>query len=268
MPVAKLETTGSTNTYDSSLGNIVTRVFQCWLADADALWAEFSHNQNYPEYGGYFIRTRSSIDRGPGFATARLVFAEKPDVSLNSGASGSHEDGDTEYNFTTSTMEKQLEAHPDYKTCWNYELLAKTAADPIPASWSTATTHIDFSDGGFDYKWVKPGTVISGWALLSGVSGSSVPGSPINFSGVEAFLYPAPVLEVVKYYRDRDDANAQLQKVGYLAAPSYTGSYESGANYWLITSSSVVRAGKYWICRTNYTYADIGWNTKLYSYAV
>lgn len=268
MPVAKMETTGSTESYDSSLGNIKTRVFQCWLADADALWTEFAHNQSYPEYGGYFIRTRSSIDRGPGFATARLVFAQSPDISLNSGSSGSHEDGDTEYDLDVSTIEKQLEAHADYKANWNYELWAIDGTTSSPAWWLTATkTIIEDADDRKKYQWVKPGSVISGWYRLFEVYYEDPP-STVDFRGVEAWEYPQVIMNVTRYYRDRDDAEAQVVETNQLVAPAYTGPYSSDNIYWRITNSRVIRSGKYWCCVTSYKYADRGWNTALYTLVV
>ena len=168
MPVAKLETTGSTNTYDSSLGNIVTRVFQCWLEDADALWAEFSHNQNYPERGGYFIRTRSSIERGPGFATARLVFAEKtrcqPEFGRVRQSRGwRHGIRPRRLHHRKSSWRRTpITRQTGTMSCGRSTAPPAARHGGLPRRKFSLTTRTS----GKKYQWVKPGTTIAGWYRL------------------------------------------------------------------------------------------------------
>ncbi|MPN51219.1 hypothetical protein SDC9_198861 [bioreactor metagenome] len=60
---------------------------------------------------------------------------------------------------------------------------------------------------------------------------------------------------------------AELVAIGKLLAPDYTGPYLSDDKYWLVGDSTVQRAGKYWTAATSHRYADMGWNTELYSEA-
>lgn len=250
MSVEKIETVGS----GARSGNSFTRIWMCDLADAQALWGEFAHNQKYDD--GYFNRDRSSLTLGACFATASMVFTEAPTTSSSGGSS--HEDGDTEYNFNTATMEKPLEAHPDYLTYWNHVLLAKNGTTQSPIWYLTAKT-IKIQDDQVEvYKWAKPeDSVPDGWYVLADQKEA--------FQGVESWVYPAPVLTVTKYYRSRNLAVEQLQAVGMLQSPPWSGPYQSDAKYWLVTNSTVGKSGSYWACTTTYTYADMGWNEDLYS---
>lgn len=268
MPVEKIETVGSgALSYDSDLGVVTTRIYLCDLSDAATLWAEYVHNTEYIAEGGYFNRNRSSIRPAECFATATMVFTELPDMSTSGGSGGSHEDGDTEYNFTASSMEKPLEQNSNYRTCWNHTLLATSSTAAVPEWWSTA---VDLKDAdGTTYRWEKPDTPIpAGWVQLKDVYvGPTTAGNFVDFRGVESWIYPAPVLQVTKYYRSRADAEAQLLAVGNRKNPPHSGPYKSGALYWLVTLSTVNRSGKYWVCLTEYTYADRGWNTAIYAEA-
>ena len=249
MPVEKIETVGS----GARSGNSITRIWMCALEDGPALWGEFVHNQQYDD--GYFNRDRSSLTLGACFATASMVFTEAPTTGSSGGSS--HEDGDTEYNFNTATMEKPLEAHSGYLTYWNHVLLSDDASRPIPDFYYTATNLV-IPSSEFKYQWARPeDPVPDGMVVLADQKN--------NFKGVESWLYPAPVLSVTKYYRSRNLAAEQLQAVGMLQSPPWSGPYQSEAKYWLVTNSTVNKSGNYWICTTSYTYADMGWNEDLYS---
>lgn len=254
MPVEKIESVGS----GSRSGDSITRVYMCDLDDAAALWQEYRHNAQYVEEGGYFNRDRSSITPGECFATARLVFTETPTVSSAGSGGGSHEDGDTEYNFITSTTEIPLETHPQYRTFWNHELTAIKGVTAIPAWAYTATDTIIPVADMFTYQWIALGErPPEGWF--------SIMAPPEEWRGVLGKLYPQPVLVVTKYYRDRANAVARLTAVGMLKSPPWSGPYESKAKYWLVTNSTVSTSGRYWVHVEEYTYADTGWNKTLYS---
>lgn len=248
--------------HDNTLGTVTTQIYICRLEDANALWAEYLHNSHYPAEGGYFIRTRSNIRTEECFAVATLVFAANPETGSDGGGGGSHEDGDTEYNFTVSSMERQLESAPAYCVNWNYELLAKEGTTEVPDWWS-AENEIELTEeNAAKYKWVKPGTQIDGWYLLKGVLHEE--GTAIDFRGVEAWADSAPVLVVTKYYRSRSLAITQLLEVNNLKSPPWSGPYDSAAEKWRISNSTVQKSGRYWVCVTTYEYASTGWNPLLY----
>lgn len=267
MAVEYIETMGSgAMSYDNALGDVTTRIFVCDLDDMALLWGEFAHNVPYPELGGYFLRTRSSCTPGARFATLTMMFAQQPETRSSGGAGGTHEDGDTEYNFVAASTEKALEQHPNYRTSWNYELLAIDGTTTSPAWWLTATDTKIPADDRATYQWVKPGTRVDGWFVLFGVYHEEAP-STVDFRGVETFADDAVSLSVTEYYRKREGAVNQLLANNHLKSPPWSGPYDSAAIKWRISSSTVQKAGKYWACVTLYEYANIGWNTALYNYA-
>lgn len=53
-------------------------------------------------------------------------------------------------------MSNQLEAHPNYRTCWNHYLAARDDAEsPCPGWWSTATDPILTGTAAQTYRWMK-----------------------------------------------------------------------------------------------------------------
>lgn len=254
MPVEKIESVGS----GSRSGDSITRVYMCDLDDAAALWSEYTHNAQYVEEGGYFNRDRSSITPGECFATARLVFTETPTVSSSGAGGGNREDGDTEYNFDTSTTDIQLERHPQYRTYWNHVLLSTKEITSSPSWYLNATDTVIPESDREKYKWASPGDSYSDpWVVLVDI--------PEEWRGIQGKLYPQPVLVVTEYYHDRASAVAKLTAVGLLKSPPWSGPYKSEAKYWLVTNSTVSTSGRYWVHVEQYTYADMGWNETLYS---
>lgn len=255
MAVEKIATVGDGN----RSGDTVTRIYITRKGDAATLWGEYIHNESYPD--GYFNRKASSINYGEAYATVTLAFGRYPDTSY-SGGTGDFEDGDTEYNCNGSTMDKPLETLKNYKTRWNYDLYEylKKGEQPIGGTpdwyWDATDRIIPAADFG-KYQWAQnqPGPDAEGeWALAAA-----------RTKNAEAYKYPAPTISVVRYYHSRNKAFEQLQALGKLKAPGYTGPYLSGNEYWLVMDSTVQKTGRYWAVNTVHTYADEGWDEDFYT---
>ncbi|NLE54514.1 MAG: hypothetical protein GX617_06225 [Lentisphaerae bacterium] len=226
-------------------GDTVTRIWQTRIADADALFASFKHNEEYDD--GYFNQLSSGIAYNEAYATLTMVFQAEP-------ADEKHEDGDVEYSCNASTFERQLETLANYKTIWNHDLIARVGSSGV-GSWDYAaekSTNVPSSlqDA---VKWSKDAPP-DGWFVLV----------PRVKPGVEAYSAPAPVVSVSEYFKKRNKAAAKLRHIGGLGAPPYCFGYLSESKYWLINNSSMQRDGRLWVVVTEHIYAAGGWDEDIY----
>jgi len=229
-------------------GDTVTHKWMCKLDDAEDLFDEYEHNEEYKSLGGYFNLYSSSIENAEAFATLTMVFQENP-------ADDKHEDGDIEYSCSASTFEKALETKPNYRAIWNHDLWIKngyTAGDIDP----TTATNLYIAPALQEYlKWSDSETPQDGWSIYK----------TRTKPGVQAYSYPAPVVTVTEYFKKRAKAAAKLRHIGGLSAPVYCFGYHKDDKYWMVNNSSQQRQERLWVVTNEHIYADTGWDEELYS---
>jgi len=227
-----------------------------WTVQTDAgqgktLLASFSDTSSYPELGGYFLPAQSRVVSG-FFDTVTLCFSTV--MSVGSAGSGDHVK--TTYTPGSAMIEKPLEDHPQYKTCWNYNLYEWVDKDgsghgTSPAWALTATTTADAD--GITFKWAKEQPASDrekgSWRCI-------LP----RLKRAEVYIYPQTLVYKREYFRSEAGCEAALRSRGVRATPS---KFASMAEEWLITDCKPTREGKYFVCETEYSGAD-AWDHDIY----
>jgi len=170
-------------------------------------------------------------------------------VSIQSRA-----DGDELWTITVSTSDKPLEyMGTDYRMQWNFDLYQHAEKDDAVPAWGTTATDASDADG-TQWKWAKesPG---DDWIL------AQIRTKP----GVEAFLYPMPVVRYEYWHSTKANVEGILQTVGTRAIPGERFGYDNDAAKWLVTGAGVSEDGTKYKGTVEFTYADGGWETDLYS---
>lgn len=235
------ETVGS----GSKSGDTITRIYVSTKSAAPGLFASYEHNEKYDD--GYFNKLSSSVDYQETHAIVTLVFQREP-------GEDEYTDGDIVYNMNASAIEKPLEKHPNYLTIWNHDLWQRNVSLLETFDHATQTTTL-IPPSLQDYiKWSDSDAPPENWHI------AQVRTKP----GVEAYLYPAPVVSATQYFDKRSDAAKLVRKIGSLQAPGYCFGYGNVKTNWIINSSSMAKQGKFWTVQTEHMFASEGWDTDLY----
>ena len=160
------------------------------------------------------------------------------------------------YTIRIGTLEKPLETHPSYRTCWNYLLAAKTGISSSFTGWEDKTDLTTDTSG--NYAWVKTRFESADYPVI--LEQKLLPGQ-------ESYIKPAPVVELVKYYSDgtKNDVigNGVLDWIGKRRAPNQTFGLSDSADNWLVTSADLTPDGMRWRLNIQYVYAD-NWSALTY----
>ncbi len=242
MAKAYYETVGSGN----RSGDTVTRVYNSTKDAAPKLFKSYKHNEKYDD--GYFDKKASSIDYREAYAVVTLVFQSEP-------GEDEYTDGQIVYNLSASTIEKPLEKHPNYRTIWNHDLWQKNVSLIGSFDYASATTTLIPPDWREYIKWSDSDAPPDNWHI------AQVRTKP----GVEAYLYPSPVVHATQYFKKRSDAERKVQKIGMLLAPGYCFGYGNDNKKWIVNNSGMVKQGRLWTVQTDHMYASEGWDGDLYA---
>jgi hypothetical protein len=158
------------------------------------------------------------------------------------------QEGQAEYSLDDGGLEKPIETHPSYKTCWNYYLAKITteAADSF-TDWDLQTGLLIASNYVESFRWVKgQSDCPEGWVICQDA----------KKPGVESYLMPAPVVQESIPYSTESRAGAAAATMAKRLAPKKRFGLPDGADHWLVVSASVRKDGRYWVATKSYQYAD------------
>lgn len=255
----------------SRSGTLITCRFLSAKADADAIYTSFVDGSYTIRVGmvqtgydsfvvnGWYQRDRSGVQMKEAYAEITLVF-DTQNVQGLTPASGSSDKYDPIYNLSTSTDERPIEQHPDFKCSWTYNLyeLVVTGGTPsaVPAWAATDTNPAAIHDG---YLWAHNPPA------SPDAEHEYVPIQPATDFGMDTYLVPRPVVTSTIFYKTRSVSNSDIQHVGKLKAPAETFIYGNTNTQWLITSGDVADASNDMrAVTTSYTYNPDHWKTKVY----
>ena len=255
----------------SRSGTLITCRFYSAKADADAIYTSFVDGAFTIRVGmnttgfdsfvvnGWYQRDRSGVQMKEAYAEITLVF-DTQNVQGLTPASGSTTKYDPIYNLSTSTDERPIEQHPDFKCSWTYNLyeLVVTGGTPsaVPAWAATDTNPAAIHDG---YLWAHnpPSS--------PDAEHEYKPIQPATDFGMDTYLVPRPVVTSTIFYKTRSVDNSDIKHVGKLKAPAETYIYGNTNTQWLITSGDVADASNDMrAVTTSYTYNPDHWKTKVY----
>lgn len=264
----------------SMSGTLVTCKFYSAKADAEFIYNYFVDGKSYVRVGdqatgyesftvsGWYQRDRSGVQMKEAYAEITLVF-DRQNVQGLIPTSGSATRYDPVYLLNTSTEERPIEQHPNFKCIWTYNLYelvviggtttipgwVNTDNNPAGGTRSTPVVRDDYlwshtppasPDPAKEYKQVA---------------------AAIKF-GVNSYFIPRPVVTSTVYYKTRNVGNSDLSVVGQLKAPAEVYIYGSSATQWLVTGSNVQEASDDLMdVTTTYMYVPEGWDTDIYAVA-
>lgn len=183
---------------------------------------------------------------------ARISILYKEQVPGMGGAAD-RKNYETVYTLSDGGLEKPIETHPEYITCWNYILVGKIGKE-VPDWWEAAVNPMLSTT---DYKWIKETSELpEGFAFLC------MKKKP----GVESYKTAAPVIEERKYFNSERKSEISVKYMNKLKVPGETFGLPAASKNWLIMSVSIQPDGKYWCVTTSYQYAD-EWDTDIYPVA-
>lgn len=157
-----------------------------------------------------------------------------------------------------SMLSRPLEAHPDYRVCWNHCLCAAPGTTAIP-SWyaSAANTQISGS-AAKKYCWCRsaseaPVDENGRWTALAG------PEKP----GVDSYdMATYTVIETARF-RSAESAGRMVAGVlNHLGSPENDFGISGGD--WKCEDAEVSWRDRYWIARLTWTCNTAGWDGDLY----
>lgn len=215
-----------------------------------AYW-ETQATTNNASLGGYYQPDKSRVASG-FFDTVTLVFSS----TFSVGTAGSGDKIKTTYTPGSAMIEKPLEDHPSYKTCWNYNLFAWEGLDGsgpgVSPAWALTSTTIEDANGR-DYKWAKDQPASDpekgSWKCI-------LP----RTKRAEVYIYPQTLVFKREYFKTEAGAEGALRKRGVRETP---GRFSNMAAEWLVTDCKISREGKYFVCETEYSGAD-KWDHDIY----
>lgn len=156
-------------------------------------------------------------------------------------------------------LQKPLEFHPNYRTKWNYHLATKEGSTGASV-YADATTPQLSDANALLMKWVKEPSeapIIDNkpWKPLAGYTKTK--------PGVEAYIYPSPIVrESKRFYKfTRANGCAISYDVGTQYSTTAYPIYRGGA--WLVTASNVTYDGVWYYANITYQWSSV-WDTELY----
>ena len=259
----------------SRSGSLVTLKFYAEKTDAESVYSYFVDGAYYTTVGasgngnstwtvnGWYQRDRSYCQMQEAFAEITLVF-DTQNVQGLTPTADSQTRYDPVYDLSTSTSERPIEQHPNFKCSWTYNLyqlidIEGGTASAVPAWAATDTNPAAIHDG---YLWSHTPPVSPDPAKRY------VQVQAATDFGMDTYLVPRPVVTSTIYYKTRQVLSSDIVHVGEVKAPSEVYIYGSSATQWLVTSGAVQDASDDMrAVTTSYTYNKEGWKTKVYPVA-
>ena len=156
-------------------------------------------------------------------------------------------------------LSRPLEAHPDYRTCWNHYLFAADDVNTIPDWYDTATDTIIPANDRDNYYWAKhPDPDADGFTLIAG------PAKP----GIDSFDTAVYTVTETARFRSASTAGAMVaRKLNRIGTPTQTFGNSNGN--WKCDDAEVSWNGKFWLAKLTWTRSgdDDGWDEDLYGSA-
>lgn len=220
--------------------------------------------------------TNKSLSQGEG-----VVWALQLDYALGlTGGNLAADDGPVEQKLSVKPISVPIEAHPNYKTCWNHFLVGKCIyegtnyADTVPSWYTTATDpYLDPQGDGQHYKWVKSlaeapvATRTEQWSIVK--SGQTVC-KPIK-PGTTTFDFAHYVITETGYHSTKNKAGWAANKlINTIVKSPLQGDFgltPAGFN-WKVDDIQIEYDGEQWVAARTYTRSgdNQGWDRDLYTY--
>ena len=160
--------------------------------------------------------------------------------------------------FSDDGLVKPIESHPNYRTNWNYALIARLGIER-PAdkdSWWADNKDKILADADVEnFRWIKPGDQIpAGWYLAYDA----------QKPGEENYIISAPIVTQRQYFRSEKDVEEAAKLVGTHFVPDKTYGKPATLEHWLVPGGVTIEPEDGWYVLTvRCQYAD-KWDGDLY----
>lgn len=222
--------------------------------------ADLQNEHPIGEFSEYGILVSNAMKPVDSFYELELRY------QANSDGSGV-EPPDTAYGKRSATLHGSILSLPiekcnQYRTCWNYYLMAEPNTKDVPSWWQTAKTVALSSALAQKYQWCKS----PGEAPYTGKNRWHIIKEPIK-PGVETIDYPTfTMTESARYQNFKSAVSMVGRRMNMIVSPFTSGVNASGGRTWKCDDASVQYSGKYWIASFSYTLSGPGgWDTDLYN---
>lgn len=210
---------------------------------------------------GFFTRYSKTQGEGNIYQLETEYTIEHDDSFANTASSVV---GVKSAQMSVRNIQMPLEAHKNYRTNWNYFLIALGDDATLPAWWETATNVIIPVADRKKYRWIQsyselPTEIDQETSLYWNVL--AMPDKP----GVSNYDYQCYVVtESAKYNSPNDAGNAISKTINTITPPETTFNITGGT--WKFDEASVSYDGKRWIATSIFTRSGdaSGWDTDLY----
>lgn len=158
--------------------------------------------------------------------------------------------------LSSRTIQMPLQKHPDYRTNWNYILIAEQGKS-VPSWWETSTD-LQVEQG---YKWIK--NISEKPADADGKKWKVLKEKEMQ---AQVYDYSHYVITILSRYRTANAAGrAVSKKLNKIVSPDQDFGLSGGD--FKLDDVSVSYDGEYWIATETYTMSgdSDGWDKRLYS---
>lgn len=232
------------------------------VAEVDTFVAAQTMN-SYVDGKGYLSEISIQDMDGGGMQSVELTFTVETEDQ--SGSAASSVVGVKSAQMSVRNIQMPLEAHKNYRTNWNYFLIALGDDATLPEWYETATNVIIPVADRKKYRWIQsyselPTEIDQETSLYWNVL--AMPDKP----GVSNYDFQCYVVtESAKYNSPNDAGNAISKTINTITPPETTFNITGGN--WKHDEASVSYDGKRWIATSTYTHSgdSAGWDSELYS---
>lgn len=150
-----------------------------------------------------------------------------------------------------------IEAHPRYKTCWKYYLVAKEGVTAIPSWWNSATGTLLPSGAAQSYRWIASLAELNNYPGWHEIASPKKPG--MTHFDVATYV----VRESIRCKTQAQAGKFAANRLNKIIRPDYDFGITAGD--WKCDSANIRWGGKFWLVDLSYTCSIGNWDAEVYS---
>lgn len=210
---------------------------------------------------GFLQSWRKTQSNAPAIYELEIEYSTSYNIEFANSKDDGTITGSKSAQLTARNIQMPLQSHKNYKTNWNYYLIAKDTKT-TPSWWSTAkNTIISTADGKY-YAWISS---LAERPLEADSNGKKweVLQEPTK-KGYQYYDKVCFVVTISQKYSSASKAGSAVKKtINTITSPDQDFGI-SGGN-WKHDQSQISYDGSKWIVTSVYTHSSDGWDTSLYN---
>lgn len=210
---------------------------------------------------GFLQSWRKTQSNAPAIYELEIDYSTSYNIEFGNAKDSSTVTGKKSAQLTARNIQMPLQAHPLYRTNWNYYLIAK-GTKTIPSWWSTTKSTIISTADSEKYAWISS---LAERPLEADSKGKKweVLQEPQK-KGYQYWDKACFVVTITEKFSSASKAGSSVKKtINTITSPEQDFNI-SGGN-WKHDQSQIAYDGNKWIVTSVYTHSPDGWDTDLYS---